>query len=190
MLQLAKNELLFQHACIRGMDMRIIHVAASQFLVPNQIVLRKNLRCKEELGELSPCSKLSKQWIGSTSKVARPPVLTDKACDKASYKVARPPVLTKHLFELNIGAFKNCWRLCYYSRGLFLWDGGNEKTSRFWEIWSEEMAQLKANLCLLLGSGCPEARLTNPKQRHQTFPLATWHLPPSKCGEVTQPPVS
>ena len=63
MLQLAKNEPFFQHAC-RGMDKRIIHVAASQFLVPNQIVLRKNLRCKEELGlgELSPCSKLSKQW--------------------------------------------------------------------------------------------------------------------------------
>ena len=57
----------FQHAC-RGMDMRIIHVAASQFLVPNQIVLRKNLRCKEELGELSPCSKLSKQWIASLRK--------------------------------------------------------------------------------------------------------------------------
>ena len=67
MLQLAKNELFFQHAC-RGMDMRIIHVAASQFLVPNQIVLRKNLRCKEELGELSPCSKLSKQWIASLRK--------------------------------------------------------------------------------------------------------------------------
>ena len=34
-----------------------------------------------------------------TSKVAHPPVLTDKASDKASYKVARPPVLTKHLLE-------------------------------------------------------------------------------------------
>ena len=40
-----------------------IHLAASQFLVPNQIFLRKKtLRCKEvELGELSPCSKLSKR---------------------------------------------------------------------------------------------------------------------------------
>ena len=159
LLQLAKNELLFQHVAKKSWE-NCLHVLS----FPN-----------------SECF---------TSKVARPPVLTDKACDKASYKVARPPVLTKHLFELNIGAFKNCWRLCYYSRGLFLWDGGNEKTARFWEIWSEEMAQLKENLCLLLGSGCPEARLTNPKQRHQTFPLATWHLPPSKCGEVTQPPVS
>ena len=75
-------------------------MAASEFLVPNQIVLGKNLRCKEELGELSPCSKLSKNspnsGNSSTSKEARPPVLTDKTSDKASYKAAHPRVLTKH----------------------------------------------------------------------------------------------
>ena len=36
----------------------------------------------------------------------------------------------------------------------------------------------------------PRSARTHPRQRHQTVPLATWHLPPSTKATVTQPPVS
>ena len=135
MLQLAKNELFFQHAC-RGMDMRIIHVAASQFLVPNQIVLRKNLRCKEELGELSPCSKLSKQWIASLRKWPVPQFWLTKLVTKLLTKWPVRQFL-RNIFSNSTLVRSKTPGLCYYSWGLFLWDGGNEKNPDF-GIWATQ----------------------------------------------------
>ena len=155
---------------------------------PIEIFLRrKTLRCKKvELGELSPCSKLSRSekvvrppdGFHATSEVARPPDLTGL---KASYNgwnvleigpcmdlsVHVPNGYIKVVFELTSNLKIDKLRtnrsishgseycLCIGVEAYFYgWSNANPD----FEIWSDEMAQLKS-LCLVL-SGAVNSKST------------------------------
>ena len=64
----------------RQLETFFIHVAASQFLVPSQSLLpKKNIARKKSWENCLHVLSSPKSGNSSTSKVARPPVLTDKA---------------------------------------------------------------------------------------------------------------